>query len=216
MNNRYKKMTVTKMTMKKIARLAFLFSIASRRHAQREKACHHKYKTRDATQKCWFLWSARMNSRGRQASPAASADNSSSTGRSKSRTSATPLGKKRLTKGATPISPPTSTASSAATTVATAAASKKQKGAVKSSPDGKRKSSDVAADTGLAIVQAIEKERKSGTTPSSSGANVDLGPEEQTYRDPAPLKWRIFEAAAKTSGQRYNNTTHTYIRLTES
>lgn len=143
-----------------------------------------------------------MASRGRQASPASSADNSSSTGRSKSRTSATPVPKKRLIKGATPVSPTASTASSAATATG-AGSSKKQKAGVKPSQDGKGEAAGVAADTnGLAIVQAIEKDRRNGTSAGSSDANVDLGPEEQTYRDPAPLKWRIFEAASKTNGQR--------------
>lgn len=54
---------------------------------------------------------------------------------------------------------------------------------------------------------------------ASNGARVDLGAkmaaeafalggsssgvsDEQVYRDPAPLKWRIFEVVAKTNGQR--------------
>lgn len=46
---------------------------------------------------------------------------------------------------------------------------------------------------GLGIAEAFDRERRSSSV---------SGPDEQQYQGPGPLKWRIFEAAARTNGQR--------------
>lgn len=51
-----------------------------------------------------------------------------------------------------------------------------------------------AADHGARIAEAVEADLKG---PGNDGV-ID----GHVYRDPAPLKWGIFEAVAKTNGQR--------------
>ena len=46
-------------------------------------------------------------------------------------------------------------------------------------------------DLGAKIAEAFELDTNSGEVS-----------DEHVYRDPAPLKWRIFEVVAKTNGQR--------------
>lgn len=62
-------------------------------------------------------------------------------------------------------------------------------------PEGDARQVD-ERDKGERIAQAVQAEL---------GVNIDTNgtSPEHTYRDPAPLKWKIFEAAAKTNGQRY-------------
>lgn len=52
-------------------------------------------------------------------------------------------------------------------------------------------SSGGGGDLGAKIAEAFEL-----------GTNSSEVSDEHVYRDPAPLKWRIFEAVAKTNGQR--------------
>ena len=52
----------------------------------------------------------------------------------------------------------------------------------------------VAADHGARIAEAVEADLK--------GPGTDEVIDGHIYRDPAPLKWGIFEAVAKTNGQR--------------
>lgn len=53
-----------------------------------------------------------------------------------------------------------------------------------------------AAGLGVAATAKIAEVFELDT--NNSGAVSD----DQVYRDPAPLKWRIFEVVAKTNGQR--------------
>lgn len=52
-------------------------------------------------------------------------------------------------------------------------------------------SSSGGADLGAKIAEAFELDTNRGEVN-----------DERVYRDPAPLKWRIFEVVAKTNGQR--------------
>lgn len=53
-------------------------------------------------------------------------------------------------------------------------------------------------DTGARIAEAVQAELGVNSDDTTDGTSLD-----HTYRDPAPLKWRIFETVAKTNGQRY-------------
>lgn len=69
---------------------------------------------------------------------------------------------------------------------------------VRTSAKSKVRSEDNRADQiqakyGLSLAEAVE-------------ANINVaGEHEYAFKDPGPLKWRIFEAAAKTNGQRWAN-----------
>lgn len=158
-----------------------------------------------------------MAYRSRQASPAsASIARSNSRNKKGSRTSLTSgsAGRKRLTRDAT-IDDDVP-AASAEVPGATTPMSGKHKGGkgVKSSKKDRATSAGVSAggteptktDGGLAIARAVQRSMRHGTR-SEDGNDTDdeqLGFEDQAcYRDPAPLKWKIFEAAAEANGQRY-------------
>lgn len=68
---------------------------------------------------------------------------------------------------------------------------KKTLGGVEVKPDAEKLVKVETSNNGAKIAEAF-----------ALGANSREVSDEQVYRDPAPLKWRIFEVVAKANGQR--------------